>query len=32
MKPVFTDKERFYGRLLGWSRTRLAEMEEAEVI
>jgi hypothetical protein len=32
MKPVGADNERVYGRLLGWDKTRLQAMEEAEVI
>jgi hypothetical protein len=32
MKPVGTDNENVYGRLLGWSTSKLREMEEAEVI
>ncbi|HLN92469.1 MAG TPA: CoA transferase, partial [Thermoanaerobaculia bacterium] len=32
LKPVGADNERVYGRLLGWSKEKLAKMEEAEVI
>jgi len=32
MKPVGTDNENVYGRLLGWSKSKVSEMEEAEVI
>jgi hypothetical protein len=32
LKPVGTDNERVYGRLLGWSKAKLAKMEEMEVI
>jgi crotonobetainyl-CoA:carnitine CoA-transferase CaiB-like acyl-CoA transferase len=31
-KPVGADNERVYGRLLGWTKAKLAKMEEAEVI
>ena len=32
MKPVGTDNEKVYGRLLGWSKSKLQQMEESEVI
>jgi hypothetical protein len=32
LKPAGADNERVYGRLLGWSKTTLAKMEEMEVI
>jgi crotonobetainyl-CoA:carnitine CoA-transferase CaiB-like acyl-CoA transferase len=32
LKPVGADNEKVYGRLLGWTREKLAKMEEAEVI
>ncbi len=31
-KPVGADNEKVYGRLLGWSKSKIAQMEEAEVI
>lgn len=32
MKPVGTDNEKVYSRLLGWSASKIKQMEEAEVI
>ena len=32
MKPAGADNEKVYGRLLGWTKTKIAQMEEAEVI
>ena len=32
LKPVGADNEKVYGRLLGWTKAKLAQMEEAEVI
>jgi crotonobetainyl-CoA:carnitine CoA-transferase CaiB-like acyl-CoA transferase len=32
MKPVGTDNEKVYGRLLGWSKSKIAKLEEAEVV
>jgi crotonobetainyl-CoA:carnitine CoA-transferase CaiB-like acyl-CoA transferase len=32
LKPVGADNEKVYSRLLGWSKTKIAQMEEAEVI
>jgi crotonobetainyl-CoA:carnitine CoA-transferase CaiB-like acyl-CoA transferase len=32
LKPVGADNERVYGRLLGWTKSKLAKMEEMEVI
>jgi crotonobetainyl-CoA:carnitine CoA-transferase CaiB-like acyl-CoA transferase len=31
-KPVGADNEKVYSRLLGWSKAKIAQMEEAEVI